>query len=84
VASDVSEIDKPQEQRRLVSRFTRAMTSGARAAGRGTRAYGSARAAEPDGWPIRWSRWRHGSGCAIGPRSRPSFPASHPTRSPTR
>jgi hypothetical protein len=38
VASDVSEIDKPQEQRRLVSRFTRAMTSGARAAGRGTRA----------------------------------------------
>ena len=38
VASDVSETDKPQEQRRLASRFTRAVTSGARAAGRGTRA----------------------------------------------
>jgi hypothetical protein len=37
-ASDVSETDKPQEQRRLASRFTRAVTSGARAAGRGTRA----------------------------------------------
>src|SRR5262249_56805942 len=37
-ASDVSETDKPQERRRLVSRFTTAVTSGARAAGRGTRA----------------------------------------------
>jgi len=38
VASDVSETDKPQERQRLVSTFTRAVTSGARAAGRGTRA----------------------------------------------
>src|SRR6201994_2021062 len=38
VASDVSETDKPLERRQLVSRFTRAVTSGARAAGRGGRA----------------------------------------------
>ena len=38
VASDVSETDKPQERQRLVTTFTRAVTSGARAAGRGTRA----------------------------------------------
>src|SRR5947207_6733992 len=49
VASDVSETDKPQEQRRLVSRFTRAVTSGARAAGRGTRAV-RRRAGDGGGW----------------------------------
>src|SRR6201989_3152860 len=38
VAPEVSETEKPEERRRLVSRFTRAVTSGARAAGRGTRA----------------------------------------------
>src|ERR1700755_1443494 len=37
-ASEVSETGKAEERRRLVSRFTRAVTSGARAAGRGTRA----------------------------------------------
>ncbi len=38
VAADVSETDQPQERRRLVSAFTKAAASGARAAGRGTRA----------------------------------------------
>ena len=38
LAADVSETDRPQERRRLVSAFTKAVTSGARAAGRGTRA----------------------------------------------
>jgi hypothetical protein len=38
VASDVSETDRPQERRRLVTAFTRAASSGARLAGRGTRA----------------------------------------------
>jgi hypothetical protein len=37
VASDVTEADQPQERRRLVSTFTKAASSGARAAGRGTR-----------------------------------------------
>ncbi len=37
VASDVTEADHPQERRRLVSTFTKAAGSGARAAGRGTR-----------------------------------------------
>ena len=32
VVSDVSETDKPEERRLVVSRFTRAVTSGARAA----------------------------------------------------
>ena len=49
VASDVSETDKPQERRRLVSTFTRAATSGARAAGRGTRAV-RRRAGDGVGW----------------------------------
>jgi hypothetical protein len=38
VASDVSETDRPQERRRLVTAFTEAASSGARLAGRGTRA----------------------------------------------
>src|SRR5262245_3177044 len=38
VASDVSETDRPQERRRLVTAFTKAASSGARLAGRGTRA----------------------------------------------
>jgi hypothetical protein len=38
VAADVSEADNPQERRRLLSPLTRAASSGARAAGRGTRA----------------------------------------------
>ena len=38
VAADVSETDRPQEQRRLLSAFNRAATASARVAGRGTRA----------------------------------------------
>jgi hypothetical protein len=38
VASDVSEADRPQERRRLVTAFTKAASSSARLAGRGTRA----------------------------------------------
>ncbi len=49
VASDVSETDKPQERQRLVRTFTRAVTSGARAAGRGTRAV-RRRAGDGVGW----------------------------------
>src|ERR1700747_1435855 len=37
VASEVSETDKPEEPRRLVSRFTRAVTSGALVPDGGTR-----------------------------------------------
>ena len=49
VATDVSETDQPAERRRLVSAFTRAATSGARAAGRGTRAV-QRRASDGTGW----------------------------------
>ena len=49
VASDVSETDKPRERQRLVTTFTRAVTSGARAAGRGTRAV-RRRAGDGVGW----------------------------------
>src|SRR3954451_16356922 len=38
LAADISETDRPQERRRLVSAFTRVVNSSARAAGRGTRA----------------------------------------------
>ena len=38
VAADVTEADQPQEQRRLATAFTKAVASGARVAGRGTRA----------------------------------------------
>jgi len=37
VAADVTEAEQPQERRRLVSSFAKAVSSGARAAGRGTR-----------------------------------------------
>jgi hypothetical protein len=38
VAADVTEAERPQEQRRLAGAFTKAVASGARVAGRGTRA----------------------------------------------
>jgi hypothetical protein len=38
VAAEVTEAERPQEQRRLVDAFTKAASSGARAVGRGTRA----------------------------------------------
>lgn len=37
VAADVTETDRPQEQRRLIRAFTQAASSGARVVGRGTR-----------------------------------------------
>jgi hypothetical protein len=49
VASDVSETDQPQERHRLVSAFTRAATTSARAVGRGTRAV-RRRATDGTGW----------------------------------
>jgi len=49
VAADVSETSQPQERRRLVAAFTKAVTSGARVAGRGTRAVGR-RAGSGTGW----------------------------------
>src|SRR5690349_16926806 len=49
VATDVSEADQQAERRRLVTTFTRAATSGARAAGRGTRAV-QRRASDGTGW----------------------------------
>ena len=49
VAADISETDQPQERRKLVSAFTRAAASGARAAGRGTRAV-RRRAGSGTGW----------------------------------
>jgi hypothetical protein len=49
VATDVSETDQSARQRRLVSSFTRAAVSGARAAGRGTRAV-QRRAGDGTGW----------------------------------
>jgi hypothetical protein len=49
VAADVTETDQPQERRRLISAFTRTVTSGARAAGRGTRAV-RRRAGSGTGW----------------------------------
>src|SRR5919201_2049562 len=49
VASDVSETDRPQERRRLVTAFTQAANSGARLAGRGTRAV-RRRASEGTSW----------------------------------
>jgi hypothetical protein len=49
LAADVSETDQPHERRRLISTFTGAVTSGARAAGRGTRAV-RRRAGSGTGW----------------------------------
>jgi hypothetical protein len=49
VAADVSETSEPQERRRLVATFTSAATSGARVAGRGTRAV-RRRAGSGTGW----------------------------------
>jgi len=49
VAADITETDQPQERRRIISAFTRAVTSGARAAGRGTRAV-RRRAGAGTGW----------------------------------
>src|SRR6266446_4099130 len=49
VASDVTETDRPQERRRLMGAFTKAVTASARAAGRGTRVV-RRRTGEGTGW----------------------------------
>jgi hypothetical protein len=49
VVADFSETDQPQEQRRVMSAFTKAVTRSARAAGRGTRAV-RRRAGDGVGW----------------------------------
>jgi hypothetical protein len=49
VVADFSETETPQEQRRVMSAFTRAVNSSARAAGRGTRAV-RRRAGDGAGW----------------------------------
>jgi hypothetical protein len=62
VAADVTETDQPQEQRRLVRGFTRAMSSSARMAGRGTRVV-RRRAGSGSGWLV-------GQVVAMAPRLR--------------
>ena len=62
VAADVSETDRPQEQRKLMSAFTQAAAVGARAAGRGTRAVRQ-RAGSGTGWLV-------GQVVAMAPRLR--------------
>src|SRR5438132_2141502 len=52
VAADVTETDRAQERRRLVSAFTKAASSGARVAGRGTRAV-RRRAGLGTGWLVQ-------------------------------
>ena len=62
VAADVSETDQPQEQRKLMSAFTKAAAVGARAAGRGTRVVRQ-RAGSGTGWLV-------GQVVAMAPRLR--------------
>ncbi len=62
VAADITETDRPQEQRRLLRSFNRAVSSGARAAGRGTRAV-RRRAGSGTGWLL-------GQVVAMAPRLR--------------
>jgi hypothetical protein len=52
VAADVTETEHPQEQRRLVSAFSKAVRSGVRVAGRGTRAV-RRRAGSGTGWLVQ-------------------------------
>ena len=51
VAADITETDRPQEQRRLIRAFNQAASSGARAAGRGTRVV-RRRAGSGTGWLV--------------------------------
>ena len=62
VAADVSETDRPQERRKLMSAFTKAAAAGARAAGRGTRVVRQ-RAGSGTGWLV-------GQVVAMAPRLR--------------
>ena len=51
VAADITETDRPQEQRRLIRAFNKAASSGVRAAGRGTRVV-QRRAGSGSGWLV--------------------------------
>jgi hypothetical protein len=62
VAADITETDRPQEQRRLLRAFNKAVSSGARAAGRGTRVV-RRRAGSGSGWLV-------GQVVAMAPRLR--------------
>ena len=62
VAADITETDQPQEQRRLLGAFNKAVSSGARAAGRGTRAV-RRHAGSGSGWLV-------GQVVAMAPRLR--------------
>src|SRR5271169_208733 len=62
VAADVTETDRPQEQRRLIRAFNKATSSGARAVGRGTRVV-RRRAGSGTGWLV-------GQVIAMAPRLR--------------
>ena len=66
VAADITETDRPQERRKLVRAFNKAASSGARVAGRGTRAASRAvrrRAGSGTGWLL-------GQVVAMAPRLR--------------
>src|SRR5260370_42030071 len=80
VAADVSETSQPQERRRLVAAFTKAATSSARAAGRGTRVVRQ-RAGSGTGWLADQV-------VAMAPRLRgrdqAALPAQVPGKSPDR
>ena len=62
VATEITEAEEPQERRRLMSTFTRAVTAGARAAGRGTRAVRRSAGSGTD--------WLVGQVVAMAPRVR--------------
>ena len=62
VAADVTETDRPQEQRRLIRAFNKATSSGARVVGRGTRVV-RRRAGSGTGWLV-------GQVVAMAPRLR--------------
>jgi hypothetical protein len=62
VATDITETDRPQEQRRLARAFTKAVSSSARIAGRGTRVV-RRRAGSGSGWLV-------GQVVAMAPRLR--------------
>ena len=62
VAADITETDRPQEQRRLVRAFNKAVSSSARLAGRGTRVV-RRRAGSGSGWLV-------GQVVAMAPRLR--------------
>ena len=53
VAADITEADRPEEQRRLVRAFNKAVSSSARLLAAGREWCGGARARAPAGWSAR-------------------------------